>query len=105
MSGDDVRTSREVVMSYGNSIILFTSFAYPPCSARSLRMRPSYMPIVFLMPIEFPLSCIDPCTTVPALAILHTTRFEEFKVTSTFSQVLFETADKVMPDRHAEILP
>ena len=23
-------------------------FAYSPCSARSLRMRPSYMPIVFL---------------------------------------------------------
>jgi hypothetical protein len=46
------------------------------------------------MPIEFPLSCIDPCTAVPALAILHTTAFEEFKVTSTFRQVLFETADK-----------
>jgi hypothetical protein len=41
----------------------------PPCSARSLRTRPSYMPIVCLC------------------------------------QVLFETADKVMPDRHAEILP
>jgi hypothetical protein len=59
----------------------------------------------FLMPIEFSLSCIDPCTAVPALAMLHSTRFQEFNVTSTFSQVLFETADKVMPDRHAEILP
>jgi hypothetical protein len=56
------------------------------------------------MPIEFPLSCVDPCTAVPALAMLHSTRFQEFNLTSTFSQVLFETADKVMPDRHAEIL-
>ena len=56
------------------------------------------------MPIEFPLSCVDPCTAVPALAMLHSIRFQEFNVTSTFSQVLFETADKVIPDRHAEIL-
>jgi len=74
-----------------------------------LRAKFTYETLVhanrFLMPIEFPLSCIDPCTAIPALAILHTTRFEEFKITSTFSQVLFETADKVMPDRHAEILP
>jgi hypothetical protein len=83
--------------------------------ARSLYVSPSvfrakftYETLVhanrFLMPIEFPLSCVDPCTAVPALAILHSTRFQEFNVTSTFSQVLFETADKVMPDRHAEIL-
>src|SRR5262245_60649042 len=104
MSGDDVRTSREVVMSYGNSIILFTSFAYPPCSAAKFAYETLVHANRFLMPIEFPLSCVDPCTAVPALAILHSTRFQEFKVTSTFSQVLFETADKVIPDRHAEIL-
>jgi hypothetical protein len=73
--------------------------------ARSLYVSPSvfrtkftYETLIhtnrFLMPIEFPLGCIDPCTAVPALAILHTTRFEEFKVTSTFSQVSFKTADK-----------
>jgi hypothetical protein len=57
----------------------------------------------FSMPIDFPLSCVDPWATTPALAMLQLARFQEFKVPSTFSQVLFETVDKVIPDRHAEM--
>ena len=53
-----------------------------------------------LVPIDFPLSCIDPRAAIPALAMLHLARFQEFKVPSTFSQVLFETVNKVIPDRH-----
>src|SRR5215831_2579930 len=54
----------------------------------------------FLVPIDFPLSCVDPRVIPPALAMLHLPRFQEFKVPSTFSQVLFETVNKVIPDRH-----
>src|SRR5215467_2223575 len=54
----------------------------------------------FLVPIDFPLSCIDPRVIPPALAMLHLPRFQEFKVPSTFSQVWFETVNKVIPDRH-----
>jgi hypothetical protein len=57
----------------------------------------------FFMPIDFPLSCVDPWATAPALAMLHLARFEEFKVPSTFDQVLFETVDKVIPDGHPEM--
>jgi hypothetical protein len=57
----------------------------------------------FFMPIDFPLSCVDPWATAPALAMLHLARFEEFKVPSTFDQVLFETVDKVIPDGHAKM--
>src|SRR5262249_18409456 len=54
----------------------------------------------FLVPIDFPLSCVDPRVIPPALAMLHLARFQEFKVPSTFSQVLFETVNKVIPDRY-----
>jgi hypothetical protein len=57
----------------------------------------------FFMPIDFPLSCVDPWVIAPALAMLHLARFQEFKVPSTFGQVLFETVDKVIPDGHAEM--
>ena len=57
----------------------------------------------FFMPIDFPLSCVDPWATAPALAMLHLARFQEFKVPSTFGQVLFETVDKVIPDGHPEM--
>jgi len=46
---------------------------------------------------------VDPRATAPALAMLHLTRFQEFKVPSTFGQVLFETVDKVIPDGHAKM--
>ena len=52
----------------------------------------------FFMPIDFLLGCVDPWATAPALAMLHLARFQEFKVSSTFGQVLFETVDKVIPD-------
>jgi hypothetical protein len=55
----------------------------------------------FLVPIDFPLSCVDPRAAIPALAMLHLARFQAFKVPSTFSQVLFETVNKVIPDRYA----
>src|SRR6516165_852661 len=54
----------------------------------------------FLVPIDFPLSCVNPRAAIPALAMLHLARFQKFKVPSTFSQVLFETVNKVIPDRH-----
>ena len=47
---------------------------------------------------------VDPRATAPALAMLHLTRFQEFKVPSTFSHILFETADEVIPDGHAEAI-
>ena len=55
----------------------------------------------FLVPIDFPLSCVDPRAAIPALAMLHLARLQEFKVPATFSQVLFETVNKVIPDGHA----
>jgi hypothetical protein len=35
--------------------------------------------------------------------MLHSARFQEFKISSTFSQVLFEAVNKVIPDRHTEM--
>jgi hypothetical protein len=55
----------------------------------------------FLVPIDFPLSCVDPRAAIPALAMLHFARLQELKVPSTFSQVLFETVNKIIPDGHA----
>src|SRR5262245_38553135 len=51
-------------------------------------------------PFAYSPSCVDPRVIPPALAMLHLARFQEFKVPSTFSQVLFETVNKVIPDRH-----
>src|SRR5262249_37677990 len=63
----------------GHAVIEWSGLALytspPPCSARSLRTRPLVHTNRFLMPIEFPLSCVDPCTAVPALPMLHSTRF------------------------------
>ena len=42
----------------------------------------------FLVPIDLPLSCIDPRAAISALAMLHFARLQELKVPSTFSQVL-----------------
>ena len=82
------------------------------CSPRSLaawlssmfRAKFVYETIIhanrFFMPIDFPLSCVDPWTTASALAMMHLARFQEFKVPSTFGQVLFETVDKVIPYGH-----
>jgi hypothetical protein len=56
----------------------------------------------FLVPIDFLLGCVDPCASGPALAMLQLARFQEFKVSSTFSHVLFETVDEVIPDGHAK---
>jgi hypothetical protein len=55
------------------------------------------------MPIDFPLSCVNPWAAASAFAMLHLARFQKFKVPSTFDQVLFETVDKVIPDGHAEM--
>ena len=57
----------------------------------------------FFMPIDFLLGCVDPWATAPALAMLHLARFQEFKVSSTLGQVLFETVDKFIPDGHAQM--
>src|SRR5262249_6713016 len=89
--GDGHNVASGAVIAAGQRRVRWP-FGYPPRSARSLRMRPSYMPIVF------PLSCVDPRVIPPALAMLHLPRFQEFKVPSTFSQVLFETVNKVIPD-------
>src|SRR5262245_56883893 len=97
--GDDHNVAFGAVIAAGQRRVRWP-FGYSPCSARSLRMRPPYMPIVFLWQIDFPLSCVDPRAAIPALAMLHLARFQEFKVPSTFSQVLFETVNKVIPDRH-----
>src|SRR6516162_10177521 len=91
--GDDHNVAFGAVIAAGQRRVRWP-FGYSPCSARSLRMRPPYMPIVFLV------SCVDPRVIPPALAILHLARFQEFKVPSTFSQVLFETVNKVIPDRY-----
>ena len=57
----------------------------------------------FFMPIDFLLSCIDPWATAPALAMMQLARFQEFKVSSTLGQVLFETVDKFILDGHAQM--
>jgi hypothetical protein len=72
---------------------------YSPCSARSFAYETLVHSNRSLVPIDFPLSCVDPRAAIPALAMLHLARFQEFKVPSTFSHVVFETVNKVIPDR------
>jgi hypothetical protein len=73
----------------------------------SFRAKFAYETIIhanrFFMPMDFPLSCVEPWTTASALAMLHLARFQESKVPSTFGQVLFETVDKVIPYGHVEM--
>jgi len=57
------------------------------------------MPIVFWC--QSISRCVDPRAAIPALAMLNLARLQELKIPSTFSQVLFETVNKVIPDGHA----